>query len=197
MRMETLTPVFICSGVVNLVLITTIVMLSIKNVKLGQKEFYRSFIMLFVTFAYITRIAAYFFFVLVIPNEVYNRPYIWCNYDYRKVFLVYAPVVFHSLGGLAYWWRWVHYYLLATAATLEDQERTEKLSFANKISFFGLIIVSLASIVLMCYSKEAQYGWTIFEVAFYILVAVGLQVVIALFLYKLKLSFYHIYKQKK
>lgn len=87
--------------------------------------------------------------------------------------------------------------MLATAATVEDQNRTLKLARYNKIVFF--ILISLALISIALYSSVGHIGYVVlgFCMVFYFAVALALQFVINMFLYKLKLFLYHIYMQKK
>jgi len=87
--------------------------------------------------------------------------------------------------------------LLATAATVEDENRTLRLAGYNKIVFFILIGITLTSIVF--YSSADLFGYVVlgYCMVFYFAVALALQFVINVFLYKLKLFLYHVYTQKK
>jgi hypothetical protein len=65
MEMRTLLPLFTASGTLNVVLMIIIFILAYKNMKLGQREYYRPFIMIFVTLAYLIRIAEFIYLALV------------------------------------------------------------------------------------------------------------------------------------
>lgn len=197
MRIKHLLPVYTASGTVNIILMVLIGMLGYKNMRLGQREFYRGFIMLFISLAYFSRIAEYVYVSVVLPNEVYNRPLITWKFDPLLNFFSYAPVAFHTLGGLSYCWRWVHYYFLATAATVDNQRKIEFFAKANRIMFFSLIALSLISIILVTVDERFFLACIIFEVVFYTFVAVALQLVINMFLFKLKMFLYHVYMQKR
>lgn len=70
---EALLPLYIISGLINAVLIIVIIVFVINNIKLGQKEFYRSFIMTFVILSYFTRIAEYIYVSTKLRSDEYNR----------------------------------------------------------------------------------------------------------------------------
>ena len=66
-------PVFVASGILNLILIIVMVMLAVKNRQLGQKEYYRRFIVIFITLAYIVRLVEYVYLLVANADETYNR----------------------------------------------------------------------------------------------------------------------------
>ena len=63
MKMITLLPLFTASGTLNIVLMVIIFILVYKNVRLGQREYYRPFIMIFVALAYLIRIVEFIYLV--------------------------------------------------------------------------------------------------------------------------------------
>lgn len=64
MKIKSLLPLFTASGTLNIVLMVIIFILVYKNMKLGQREYYRPFIMIFVTLAYVIRIAEFVYLMV-------------------------------------------------------------------------------------------------------------------------------------
>jgi len=153
--------------------------------------------MLFVSIAYMLRITEYIYYCVKHPKDEFNRPLENHKYDNVAVFLAYSPVVFYGLGGLSYTCRWIHYYLLTTVTTLEEQDKADKLVLVNRIGFGIIILLSFGFTILVTYNGEFELSSITFLIIFYFTVAVLLILVINMFLHKLKIYIYYVYERKK
>ena len=171
MKDKNLKGVFIPIIISNSALIITIAFLVFRNIKLGQREIYRIWIMLFITSAYLLRIIQLIYLLGYYQGQTYNRPRHDWKHNKAYSFLTFAPVVLHGLAGLSYLSRWIHYYLL-TKGTAKNKFKKGwnselKLAIGRQIAIHRIIftiniVISLSSIPLYTFFKDLHLAILIF-----------------------------------
>lgn len=196
-RIKYLVPVFAASGTLNFLLIVAMFVLAYKNLKLGQREFFRPYIMIFVVLAYVLRIIQYIYASSSLQEHEYNRPFSDKKQHRIYAFLAFAPVMLHGLGGLAYWCRWCHYYLLTISATVEDHIKLQKYTKINKIAFFVIVGAGILVIILNFAAMVMRQFALIYVIIFLTFIGVFLQVIVTMFISKMKQFLLHSSNQKE
>jgi cytochrome c oxidase subunit IV len=103
----------------------------------------------------------------------------------------------HGLGGLAYWCRWCHYYLLTISATVEDHIKLQKYTKINKIAFFVIVGAGILVIILNFAAMVMRQFALIYVIIFLTFIGVFLQVIVTMFISKMKQFLLHSSNQKE
>ncbi|CAI2370199.1 unnamed protein product [Moneuplotes crassus] len=174
-----------------------------KNLRLGQKEFYRMSILFFISLAYLIRIAEFLYTMLALNKDTFNRSSSDEAHNKLLVLLYFSPLAMHCLGGILYLSRWIHYLFISHGALNTnpndplEQKRMRTIHLSHRIILFTIIVISLVMILIVTFLKAALTTGIIYYIACYILVAIGLQIISILFLKRLKKTMFFLYKQKK
>ena len=118
--MRDLIPEFIAVWTIDFAWSLFVLMFAIKYYKLGVYEFYHNFIIIFLLLTYYIRVFEIILLITEKQDQKFNRDF--GHYDRLEFLLVYTPLLFQGLTGLAYLFRWSSYLVLTTAKNELDEK---------------------------------------------------------------------------
>jgi hypothetical protein len=92
MKHDEIYPVLIPSGIINCGFISLLIALAWRNYRLGVKEFYRSFIIIYGLIAYSTRTALYFLMYFLYSDDEFNRDNGPNSHDNIRLFTLFIEI---------------------------------------------------------------------------------------------------------
>lgn len=194
--MRQLIPLFVVVWALNFACAVFIIIFGVKFRKLKIKEFYHKFIVWFLIIACLSRILELMVLTIGKPDRKFNRADAYN--PIHESYLIYTPVVFHGLTGLAYVFRWSSYCVFTTAIDdLEEAKVNKKLTWLKWtfliISGWYIILLIIDGIVIR---KRSMYELKVFNISIYIGSSIALLIVSNYFLRSLRKLRYQMYLEK-